>query len=88
ATLGRVDSRPTTFRDRHENIGDGHIGYDGFRTLMGHRAFSEVPFLLEVPGLDGKGPDAKNVSRLKKLRKELGIPAPKMPRVPRVKSSG
>lgn len=77
-----------TFRDRHENIGDGHIGYDGFRTLMGHRAFSEVPFLLEVPGLDGKGPDAKNVSRLKKLRRELGIPAPKMPRVPRVKSNG
>jgi hypothetical protein len=33
-----------------------------------------------VPGSDGSGPDAKNVSRLKKIRKELGIEAPKLPR--------
>ncbi len=76
-----------TFRDRHENVGDGHIGYAGFRTLMAHPAFREVPFLLEVPGLDGKGPDAKNIQRLKKLRKELGIEAPKMPRVSRAKAA-
>lgn len=76
-----------TFRDRHENIGDGHIGYEGFRTLMAHPAFREVPFLLEVPGMDGKGPDAKNIQRLKKLRKELGIEAPKMPRVSRAKAA-
>ena len=55
-------------RDRHENIGDGHIGLDGFRCLMSHRAFADVPFLLEVPGLDGKGPDAENVNRLKSIR--------------------
>ena len=74
-----------TFRDRHENIGDGHIGTAGFRTLMAHPAFRDVPFLLEVPGLDGGGPDAENIRRLKKLRKELDIPAPKMPRVPHAK---
>lgn len=61
-------------KDRHENIGDGSIGYDGFRTLMSHAAFAEVPFLLEVPGIDGKGPDAENVSRLKRLRAEAGAP--------------
>ena len=45
-------------RDRHENIGDGQIGVDGFRRIMHHRAFKDVPFLLEVPGFgDGKGPD-------------------------------
>lgn len=76
-----------TFRDRHENIGDGHIGYAGFRTLMAHPAFRDVPFLLEVPGIDGKGPDAKNIQRLKKLRKELGLGAPKMPRVSRAKAA-
>lgn len=76
-----------TFRDRHENIGDGHIGTDGFRTLMAHPAFRDVPFLLEVPGFDGTGPDAKNIQRLKKLRKELGIEAPKMPRVPQAKKA-
>lgn len=70
-----------TFRDRHENIGDGHIGTAGFRTLMSHEAFRDVPFLLEVPGFDGTGPDAKNIKRLKAIRKELGIEAPKMPRV-------
>ena len=55
-------------RDRHENIGDGHIGIDGFRRILHHRAFMDVPFLLEVPGLDGKGPDQANVDILKELR--------------------
>ncbi len=61
-------------KDRHENIGDGSIGYDGFRALMGHAAFAEVPFLLEVPGIDGKGPDEENLRRLKQLRSEAGAP--------------
>ncbi len=73
-----------TFRDRHENIGEGHIGMAGFRTLMAHRAFREVPFLLEVPGFDGKGPDAKNIRRLKKIRRGLGIEAPKLPPISRL----
>ncbi len=59
--------------DRHENIGDGHIGVDGFRAVMAHPAFRSVPFLLEVPGLDGKGPDRENVDRLKGVRESLGI---------------
>lgn len=63
-------------RDRHENIGDGHIGYDGFRTIMSHPAFADVPFLLEVPGIDGNGPDKENIDRLKKLRAEVGAPTP------------
>lgn len=73
-----------TFRDRHENIGEGHIGLEGFRTLMTHPAFREVPFLLEVPGFDGNGPDAKNVRRLKKIRSEFGIEAPKLPPISRL----
>jgi hypothetical protein len=56
----------------------------GFRTLMAHRAFREVPFLLEVPGFDGKGPDAKNIRRLKKIRRGLGIEAPKLPPISRL----
>lgn len=76
-----------TFRDRHENIGEGHIGLEGFRTLMAHRAFGDVPFLLEVPGFDGKGPDSKNVKRLKKLRTELGLGAPKLPPISRLQKA-
>lgn len=58
--------------DRHENIGDGHIGTDGFRAIMGHPAFRNVPFLLEVPGLEKKGPDAENIRRLRDIRAEVG----------------
>jgi deoxyribonuclease-4 len=60
-------------RDRHENIGDGHIGLDGFRALMAHPAFRDVPFLLEVPGADRKGPDLENINRLKAIRSDLGL---------------
>lgn len=58
-------------KDRHENIGEGYIGLDGFRTIMAHPAFRDVPFLLEVPGFAGKGPDRENVEILKRLRSEV-----------------
>ena len=62
--------------DRHENIGDGHIGMDGWRTILAHPPFRDIPFFLEVPGMDGKsGPDKENVSRLKALRDEVGVSA-------------
>lgn len=59
-------------RDRHENIGEGHIGREGFLNIMSHAAFREVPFLLEVPGFAGEGPDRDNVEILKFLRREAG----------------
>ena len=58
-------------RDRHENIGDGYLGYDGFRSVMSHPAFSQVPVLLEVPGLQKEGPDLENVGRLKRIRDDV-----------------
>ena len=54
--------------DRHENIGEGLIGLDGFYNIMCHQAFRSVPFYLEVPGFDKKGPDRQNVELLKKIR--------------------
>lgn len=60
--------------DRHENIGEGHIGIEGFEAIMGHPALREIPFILEVPGFDQTGPDQKNVGILKKVRDRLGIP--------------
>ena len=59
--------------DRHENVGEGHMGVEGFRVIMGHPAFRDVPFLLEVPGADGKGPGRADVDVLKGIREELGI---------------
>lgn len=57
-------------RDRHENIGAGFIGDDGFRVLTHEPRLGELPFLLEVPGLEKKGPDKPNVDRLRRLADE------------------
>ncbi len=59
-------------RDRHENIGEGYIGRDGFSNLLSHPAFAEVPFLLEVPGFGDSGPDKANLDILKELRAAAG----------------
>ena len=58
--------------DRHDNIGEGFIGVDGFETIMGNPAFHQVPFFLEVPGAEGKGPDTQNVQILKDIRHRVG----------------
>ena len=58
--------------DRHDNIGEGFIGEDGFAVFMAHPAFRDVPFLLEVPGFEGNGPDQRNVDLLKDIRRRVG----------------
>ncbi|XP_069124858.1 probable endonuclease 4 [Argopecten irradians] len=35
--------------DRHENIGRGHIGIEGFRRVMCDRRFNHIPMILETP---------------------------------------
>jgi deoxyribonuclease IV len=59
-------------RDRHENIGEGYIGRDGFRRVMSHPAFANIPFILEVPGFGDHGPDKENLDILKDIRREAG----------------
>jgi deoxyribonuclease-4 len=59
--------------DRHDNIGEGLIGEAGFEAIMGHAAFRDVPFFLEVPGFEGKGPDQRNIDILKNIRHRVGI---------------
>ena len=54
-------------RDRHANIGQGEIGEEGFRALLHDPRLRDVPFILEVPGFDGKGPDAANLEILRRL---------------------
>ncbi len=58
--------------DRHANIGEGHIGRDGFENMLSHAAFADVPFLLEVPGFENQGPDQQNVEILKSVRAAVG----------------
>ncbi len=56
-------------RDRHENIGEGCIGAKGLARFINHPALRQVPLILEVPGFDGKGPDKKNIERVRSLIK-------------------
>jgi deoxyribonuclease-4 len=37
-------------RDRHENIGDGFIGLDGWRAIVGRPELAELTLILETPG--------------------------------------
>ncbi|MDA0262973.1 MAG: deoxyribonuclease IV [Chloroflexi bacterium] len=61
--------------DRHDNIGDGFIGGAGFAAIMANPAFADVPFLLEVPGFEGNGPDQQNIDILKEIRQQAGLSA-------------
>ncbi|MDP3725535.1 MAG: deoxyribonuclease IV [Nanoarchaeota archaeon] len=53
--------------DRHENIGEGHIGRKGFECLAKEKRFRDKDWILEVPGFEGQGPDKKNIDILKFL---------------------
>jgi deoxyribonuclease-4 len=57
-------------RDRHENIGDGEIGEEGLRRFLGHPDLQGLPVILEVPGVDGSGPDLENMARARRLHEE------------------
>lgn len=54
-------------RDRHDNIGEGMIPSDDLRHLLNVPQLTDTPFITEVPGFDGKGPDQENVGRIMKL---------------------
>lgn len=45
--------------DRHENIGRGFIGKEGFRRIMNCKHFEDIPFILETPWTDNKGYSAE-----------------------------
>jgi deoxyribonuclease IV len=53
-------------RDRHENIGDGLIG-EGLGAFLSHPKLRRLPVVLEVPGKDGRGPNADEIRKLREL---------------------
>ncbi|PRX62560.1 endonuclease IV [Nonomuraea fuscirosea] len=53
-------------KDRHENIGAGHIGAEPFGDLMRHPAAAGIPLCIETPGKAPK--HAEDITLLKKLR--------------------
>ena len=53
-------------RDRHDNIGEGLIG-EGLGVFLAHPKVQDLPAVLEVPGADGKGPNADEIRKLREL---------------------
>jgi deoxyribonuclease-4 len=51
-------------KDRHANIGEGHIGLEGFRHLLAQPALRQVPWILETPDLDRRVDDRARLEAL------------------------
>ncbi|MBI2064410.1 MAG: deoxyribonuclease IV [Candidatus Yanofskybacteria bacterium] len=65
-----VNDSKTAFNshhDRHENIGQGYIGLEGFKNFAKEKRTWDKDWLLEVPGFDNQGPDKENIEILKSL---------------------
>lgn len=56
--------------DRHEHIGKGAIGVEGFRTLMQDKRFRKIPKILETPKGEDNEFDRKNLELLRTLAGE------------------
>ena len=53
--------------DRHEHIGDGQIGVEGFRLLLNDPRFARIPKLLETPKKIEHESDRRNLATLRSL---------------------
>jgi deoxyribonuclease-4 len=66
--------------DRHEHIGQGHLGLEPFRRLVNDPRFRDVPMLLETPKTERRAPhlvaiDPLDERNLTTLRGLIGCPA-------------
>ena len=52
--------------DRHEHIGMGYIGEDGFRKILHHPLFAKTPLICETP-VDNRSDDRGNIAKVREL---------------------
>jgi len=52
--------------DRHEHIGMGFIGEDGFKRILHHKVFSGLPLICETP-VDDRRDDRGNIEKVREL---------------------
>jgi deoxyribonuclease-4 len=57
-------------RDRHEHIGQGFIGLEGFRNIVNDAKLENVPLILETPKEDDLAEDVENLRILRSLIKK------------------
>jgi deoxyribonuclease-4 len=55
-------------KDRHEHIGKGHIGLEGFKNIVNHPKLKKLDYILETP-IDDDGDHSGDLKILKKLFK-------------------
>ncbi len=55
--------------DRHWHIGEGKIGLEGFKILLNHPAFREIPKIMETPK-ETEEDDPRNMKTVKSLLKK------------------
>jgi len=60
--------------DRHQHIGKGRIGLEGFRFIMRDRRFRKIPEVLETPKGKELREDLVNLRRLRALAGSGGSP--------------
>jgi len=53
-------------RDRHEHLGLGYIGEQGFKTLFKNEAVRDLPFIMETP-IDERGDEKENMRKAREL---------------------
>ncbi len=58
-----------TRKDRHEHIGRGHIGLDGFRNFVNDGRLTNIPMILETPKDEDLTEDIENLKILRSLVK-------------------
>jgi deoxyribonuclease-4 len=58
--------------DRHEHIGKGQIGKEGFRRIVCHPKLKAIPFICETP-IDKPGDDRRNLRTMRKLAGALAV---------------
>lgn len=58
-------------KDRHERIGKGYIGKDGFANFLSYNEIRFIPMILETPGSDLE--HAEDISTVKEILSLLGL---------------
>jgi deoxyribonuclease-4 len=56
-----------SWKDRHEHIGKGHIGLQGFRHVLNDTRLARLPGILETPKSDDLHEDRENLAVLRRL---------------------
>ncbi len=59
----------SSYKDRHERIGAGSIGIEGFKSFFSYKRLSGIPMVMETPH-DSRDSEAREIELVRKLMKQ------------------